>query len=212
MEERARWFNERKGERTIRMLKSHGFRADYLSSRQQASEWILKEAQDASFVGVGGSVTLRELGVLETLEQQGKTLFDHWKAADTQESLRMRRTQLTCDLFLSGANAITESGEIVNMDGAGNRIAAMTFGPQKVIIVAGINKVVADIHQAYRRIREVAAPLNAYRLGLKTPCAKTGQCTDCDSPQRICNASLVLHRKPPLTDIAVILVGESLGD
>jgi L-lactate utilization protein LutB len=211
MEDSWNWYKEKRAERTIKGLRSRGFQAEYFDSRQEASQWILDEAKDASFIGVGGSTTVRALGVLDALEEQGKTIFDHWKVSDPQEALRIRRAQLTCDLFLSSANAITESGEIVNMDGTGNRIAALAFGPRKVIIVAGINKIVNDIEQANRRIYEVASPLNAHRLGYKTPCVKTGQCSDCDSPQRICNATLVLHRKPSLVNMAVVLIGERLG-
>ncbi len=205
------WFHEQRAERALKALKAHGFRADYFQSKQEAAEWVLGEAKEASFIGVGGSLSVRELGVVEALEHQGKTVFDDWKVSDPKEVLRVRRAQLTCDLFLTSANAVTESGEIVNMDGVGNRVAAMSFGPRRVIVVAGLNKLVADLPQAFRRIREVAAPLNARRLGFKTPCAKTGQCTDCDAPQRICNVSMVLHRRPSLMDMAVALVGEAMG-
>lgn len=211
MEHISRWFDDSRAERTVGALKGKGFGAGYFSSRKEAAEWILGELREAGVIGVGGSVTVRELGVVEVLQNQGKKILDHWMASDPEESLQIKRAQLTCDVFLSGANAITESGQIVNMDGGGNRVAALSFGPKRVIIAAGLNKIVPDIETAYRRIREVAAPMNARRLDFKTPCAHTGLCTDCDAIQRICNASLVFHRKPLYSDISVVLIGESLG-
>ncbi len=211
MEESIRWLQEKRIQKTLKALRGRGFRAHYFSAPTSAAQWVLEEARDATFIGVGGSVTVRELGVVEVLQEQGKTLFDHWQVEDPHEALKVRRSQLTCDLFLSGINAVTESGEIVNMDGSGNRVAAMAFGPRKVILVGGINKLVSNLDEAYRRIRRIAAPVNAHRLGLKTPCAKGGECTDCDSPQRICNVSLVLHRRPIFSDVAVVLIGRSMG-
>ena len=211
MKETWKWFYQEKVERAIKALKGHKFQAEYFESQKKAAEWILQKAHEATLIGVGGSSTVRGLGVLEVLEQQGKTVFDHYRFSKPMEAVEAKRSQLTCDLFLSGANAITESGEIVNMDSSGNRVAAMTFGPKKVIVVAGINKLVSDIPQAFLRIREMVAPVNAKRLGLKTPCAETGKCSDCDVPQRICNVSMVLYRKPSLSDISVAIVGEQLG-
>ena len=198
-------------ERTVKALKANGFHAEYFPTKEDAAERILEETRNETFIGAGGSNTIRELGILDVLEQQGKTIFDHWKEDDPKDALRVRRSQLTCDLFLCGANAITEAGEIVNTDSVGNRVGAMSFGPRKVIIVAGVNKIVEDIPEAFRRIQRIAAPCNAHRMGLKTSCAKTGRCDKCDSSQRICNISVILHRKPPHTDIRIVLIGESLG-
>jgi len=211
MKEPLKWFYQKKAEQTVKALKRHKFQAEYFESREEAAEWILQKAHKAATIGVGGSATVRGLGVLEVLEQQGKTFFDHYRFSKPMLAVDAKRSQLTSDLFLSSANAITESGEIVNMDSSGNRVAAMTFGPKSVIVVAGINKLVSDIPQAFHRIREIVAPVNAKRLGLKTPCAETGKCSDCDSPQRICNVSMVLYCKPSLSDISVVIVGEELG-
>jgi hypothetical protein len=114
-------------------------------------------------------------------------------------------------VFLASSNAVTEDGKLYNIDGTGNRVAAMTFGPKKVILVCGINKIVKDIDDAHRRAKERAAPMNARRLNTKTPCAETGECADCSSPQRICNVYTALVKKPSRTDITVLLVGEPLG-
>jgi len=118
---------------------------------------------------------------------------------------------MTCDLFLCSVNAIARTGELVSIDGVGNRINAMNFGPKKVIIVAGINKIAEDLPHALERVRNVAAPQNARRLGLALPCAKTGRCEDCNSPQRICRSILIMERRPLLTDITIVLVHEELG-
>lgn len=118
---------------------------------------------------------------------------------------------MASDLFLSSANAVTLNGELVNIDGIGNRVNSTTFGPGKVILVAGYNKIVEDVQEGIKRIKNVAAPLNARRLNIDVPCAKVGKCVDCNSPNRICRVLVILERKPSLTDIFVILVGEELG-
>ena len=123
----------------------------------------------------------------------------------------MRRRILTADVFVCSSNAITEDGKLYNVDGTGNRVAAMTFGPRKVVLACGINKIVKDVDEAERRVREWAAPMNARRLGLETPCAKTGLCSDCSSPQRICNIRSLLVKRPLRTDFTVLLIGERLG-
>jgi hypothetical protein len=157
-------------------------------------------------------VTVREIGILERLNTQGNTLVDHWEQGlGPDESLRVRKSQLSCDVYISGANAVTLTGEIVNIDGFCNRIAAMAFGPQEVIIVAGRNKIVRDVPEAMVRIRNIAAPMNAKRFGADTPCAKLGRCVDCDAPQRICRGTLILERKPFATNILVMIIQEDLG-
>ena len=142
-------------------------------------------------------MTVREIGLVSLLEKQGNILYDHWKQGLTQEeSLRIRRAQQSSDVYITSANAITLSGEIVNIDGACNRISAMGFGPKEVIILAGRNKIVQDVSAGIARIKNEAAPLNARRLGLDLPCAKLGRCVECDSPQRICRGTLILERRP----------------
>jgi hypothetical protein len=121
------------------------------------------------------------------LEKEGKTLYDHWQfKIGTPEELKCRRDQMTADLFLSSVNALTMTGEIVNREGCGNRTNSMTFGPAKVMLVVGRNKIVPDLDAAIGRIEETAAPIRARSLNRKTPCVQTGHCMDCDSPERIC--------------------------
>jgi L-lactate utilization protein LutB len=153
------------------------------------------------------------LNILDLLKEQGKTVYDHWTGLPPghEEVMRIRRAHLTCDLFLTSTNAITLKGEIVNIDGAGNRTSAMSFGPKKVVILAGINKIVRDIDEGIRRIHEVAAPLNCRRGSYKTPCYETGICASSKSGLHICCITLIFNRKPLETDISVFLIGEVLG-
>jgi hypothetical protein len=126
--------------------------------------------------------------------------------------MEIMRRQLTCDLFLTSSNAVTLSGWLVNIDGNGNRVAALTFGPKKVIVVAGRNKLVdGDLTAAIHRVKNIAAPPNAKRLNCNTPCAKTGFCANCNSPDRICRIIHVMDRKPRVADLHVLIVNEDLG-
>jgi hypothetical protein len=212
MNEVRKWFYEIKVAETVKNLIKHGFDAIGLPDRSAACSEILKRIPSTKTVGFGGSMTVREIGLVSLLEKQGNILYDHWKQGLTQEeSLRIRRSQQSSDVYITSANAITLSGEIVNIDGACNRISAMGFGPKEVIILAGRNKIVQDVSAGIARIKNEAAPLNARRLGLDLPCAKLGRCVECDSPQRICRGTLILERRPVLTNMLVIVVEEDLG-
>jgi hypothetical protein len=206
------WLWEKLGENCVNNLKKHGFDAHLAASRDEARDLLLHMISAYGTFGFGGSDTTRSLGLMEALVAKGKTIYDHWQQGLTkEEDLEIRLLQGRCDCFLCSANAVTITGEIINVDGIGNRTNAMTFGPKKVCIVAGMNKVTLDLESGLRRVREVAAPMRARSLGMATPCAETGICTDCNAPQRICRATVILHRKPMLTDISVILIKESLG-
>lgn len=196
----------------LESLEKHGFGAKFFASRAEAADYVMDIAADCSTVGIAGTHTVRALGVVARLEQAGKTLYDHWQLTiGTAEELECRKNQLVCDLFLSSVNAVTMTGEIVNRDGCGNRTNSMTFGPGKVMLVAGRNKVVTDLDAALTRIEETAAPIRAMSLNRKTPCVKTGYCMDCDSPERICRVTSIIHRQPMFTDITVVIVDEDLG-
>jgi len=153
------------------------------------------------------------MGVEARLQNLGKQILNHaHPSLSRDEKLEVMRSQLTCDLFLSGCNALTLSGELVNIDGVGNRVASMIFGPRKVIVVAGRNKLVdGGIQEAITRIKNHATPPNAKRLNYNTPCARTGFCSDCNSPDRICRATSIIDRKPRLTDFHVLVVNAELG-
>ena len=203
---------EEKAKKAVEKLESHDFKAVFAKNKEEAVAEIWKHVTPQQRVGVGGSITIRELGILERLEAQGNVLYNHWKAGlPKEEILQIRKAQMTSDLFLSSANAVTMNGELVNIDGIGNRINSSVFGPGKVILVAGFNKIVEDVPEAIRRIKNVSAPLNARRLNIDVPCAKIGKCVDCNSPNRICRAIVIHERRPSLTDMLIILVGEELG-
>ncbi|HQH43204.1 MAG TPA: lactate utilization protein [Syntrophorhabdaceae bacterium] len=210
--ELKKWHSEKIIFRTIKALESNFFKAEFFSNRDSLLTQILKDIKPGEKIGFGGSVTIRELGIVERLKEKDAIALDHWKEGlEPHEIAEIRMAQLTSDLFLTSANAITENGEIINIDGIGNRVNAMTFGPKKVIIVAGINKIVPDIEAAIDRIKRVAAPMNAKRLNLPLPCAETGHCHDCNSDKRICRIISILVKKPSQTDISVYLINEELG-
>ena len=206
------WLGEKQGERCVEALKSHGFDAHFVSTSEEARDLVLMLIGGYESFGFGGSNTTRAIGILDELKARGKKILDHWQGDVLGEQTRtIRMEQGRCDCFLSSANAISATGEIVNVDALGNRTNAMSFGPRKTVIVAGINKVRPDLESALRRVREIAAPMRARSLNMKTPCAETGVCTDCNSPQRICRITTILHRKPMMSDISVVLVNESMG-
>ena len=200
-------------EKTVAALKKHGFEAEAVASRDECREMILKMIPAGAKVGVPGSASVRAIGVVEELKKRGHELYDHWEPGlSPLDALKIRKQQLLCDVLLSSTNALTMTGELLNMDGIGNRVAAMIFGPGKVIIVAGRNKIVPNLESARDRIQKIAAPRRAKEMNLPTPCAKDAQCPDCNVPSRICRAEVVLHRKPSLTQIKVIIVDEDLGN
>lgn len=206
------WLWERLGEKTVEALKKHGFDAHFSETIDRARESILGMIAPYKSFGFAGSHTTRSLGVVKVLREQGKTVFDHWQEGlSKEEDLRLRLEQGRCDCFFCSANAVSATGEIVNVDGVGNRTNSMTFGPRKVVIVAGMNKVRHDLESAQKRVREIAGPMRAKSLHINTPCAETGICTDCNSPQRICRVTTILHRRPMMTDVSVVLINRALG-
>lgn len=207
------WLWEQRGKRCVDNLNKNGFDAHWVADSKAGRKLILSMIDACQTFGFGGSDTVRRLGVVEHLAKQGKTVFDHWQAdLSPQQSLAIRKSQLTCDCFFCSANAVSLTGEIVNVDGVGNRTSAMGFGPSKVIIVAGMNKVADDLDGALQRVKQVAGPMRAKSLDMQTPCAETGICSDCRSPQRICRITTILHRQPVLTPTSVVLINESLGN
>jgi len=206
-------FYEERAKRVVAALNKNLFEGLYLPTGREAVEEILRRIPEGSTVGVGGSLTLRQIGAVEALKKRGHVVFDHWQEGlDPAQVDSVRRSQLTSEVFLSGSNAVTAEGHLVNIDGAGNRVAAMTFGPKKVIVVAGINKIVRDQQAALARIKNEAAPLNFYRLNLPTPCARATLCADCSPPARFCRVTAVTEVKPAgIPEFVVILVGENLG-
>jgi hypothetical protein len=207
-----RWLERKRSERCLKNLQRNGFDAHLATSPQAACRQVINMSADYETFGIGGSDTVRAIGVVDELRIMGKTIYDHWPPELSAEEVQAARlAQGRSDCFLCSANAISEEGEIINVDGIGNRVAAMSFGPRKVILVAGANKIAPDLPSALRRVREVAAPMRAKSLGMETPCAASGRCSDCSAPQRICRITTILHRPPMLSDISVVLVAQPLG-
>lgn len=199
---------------TLKALKENEFLVFFTPEAQEARQMVMDCVHKGMRVGLGGSQTLREMGLPAALKEKGAVLLDHWNPAlSPEESFQTRKEQLVCDLFLSSVNAVTETGELVSRDGIGNRICATTFGPDKVFLLVGVQKIVPDLSAAFQRINEKVSPMRAQSLNLDLPCTKDTNrgCVDCKDPNRICRATLVLHRRPLLTDITVLLIGEPLG-
>jgi hypothetical protein len=198
-------------ERTIQALKKNNFEALFVPDSKRALDEAMNRIPDGATVGVGGSVTLGQIGLLEALAGRNIRLISPGQARSNEERLDLIRRCFSAEVFLTGTNAVTEDGKLYNVDATGNRVGAMFIGPQKVIVVSGINKIVRDLDAAERRVREWVAPQNAKRLKRKTPCVETGVCADCNSSDRICNIHVALVKKPARTEMIVILVGENLG-
>ncbi len=212
MHEALNWHQQTLAERTVDALIKNRFRAVYVPDKETALKAILDETAADAVVGMGGSWTTSELKAQETLEKRGNKVLNHNAPGTTPaEASVIRHQQLACDVFLTSTNALTLDGQLVNVDGSGNRVAAMIFGPKKTIVVAGVNKICSTVEDAVTRIETCAAPVNAKRLNRKTPCTHTGVCQDCDSPERICSVTTIMHKKPHPADILVIIVGEPLG-
>lgn len=202
---------DKAGAKVAEALNKRHFEAYYCSDRATALEKILELIPQDHVVSWGGAATVDELGVKEALRQRGQAVIDRDTAKDAQERQQMLKQALTCDTFLMGSNAISADGQLVNIDGTGNRVAALCFGPTQVVVVAGMNKVAGDLDGAMRRAREVAAPMNAQRFPLKTPCVANGLCGDCKGPDSICAQIVTTRLCKPAGRIKVVLVGEDLG-
>ena len=207
------WTSEKKCRAVVAALGSKPFTAVYCETAQEAADYILRQAETAQTVGFGGSLSVADLKLTAVLAGQGKEILNHgFPDLEPGQRVAIMKRQQTCDLFLTGTNAVTLDGCLVNIDGNGNRVAAMIYGPSKVIVVAGRNKIVeGDVAAAIRRIKDKSAPPNAMRLGKQTPCAVTGFCADCDSPQRICHITTIIDSRPTLTDLHVLVVNADMG-
>lgn len=198
-------------EHLIAALHRRGMTACYCPSAAEAARKVSELIPDGSSVTWGGSATLREAGVPALLKARPSlTVYDRDEASDRQAAVAIYLKAFSCDVYLSSANAISQDGEIVNIDGNGNRVAAITWGPRRVIFLIGLNKVAADLPAALARARGEASPVNAARFDLQTPCRKDGVCHDCLAQDSICNYVHVLRHSPHGKHV-VVLVGEPLG-
>lgn len=203
-------------EQTLECLAINKFTPYLAEDTSHAAEIILTEIIPEiapEIVSFGDSMTLLKTGVLDTFRNDSTINFiDTFEdGVDRATIIQRRREALLSDLFLTGTNALTADGKLVNLDMVGNRVAGIVFGPEHVVITVGANKIVPDINAAVKRIREVAAPLNAQRHNSKTPCAKTGKCMHCKSPDRICNVWTITEKSWPAGRIRVVLINKDLG-
>ena len=198
-------------EKVVKSLKANRFtHVEFVEDGSVAAKLVLDMIPQDAQVGIGGSTSIRQIGILEQLRKRGTVIINDAESSEIAFDDLMRRT-LRSDVLLASSNAVTLDGKLVNIDGMGNRVAGMVFGPKKVILVIGKNKIVRDIDEAIDRIKNVIAPCHARYYGDKTPCATTGHCTDCNSPSRICRITTIIEKKPSSTDVVILLVGEDLG-
>ena len=196
MDKNAQWVNEKKIERTIKALENNNMKGYLVSSKDELLEKIDELVKDNSLVGCGGSQTLFETGVIDYLRSGKYEFLDRYAEGLTPQDIKnMYRKSFCSDAYFTSTNAITENGELYNVDGNGNRVAAMLYGPDKVIVITGVNKIVKDVDEAIKRNEEIAAPANAKRIGTKTPCQSVGYCMDCSSPGRICCEYTLIKRQ-----------------
>lgn len=196
----------------VKKLEEKGFHAVYVPTKEEALQEVLKIIPEGASVGVPGSVTIREIGAMEKLAERGCEVVHHWNPSlSPEERLFTLQKELLADFFLTSSNAVTLDGTLVNIDGNGNRVSGMAWGKNVLVFVIGLNKVTNTLDDAIARTRNQATPPNVLRLNLQTPCAKTGVCSDCNSPDRACKALLVLERATGGRTSHVILVGEDLG-
>jgi L-lactate utilization protein LutB len=197
-------------------LESNNFQVHLADDSAAAHRIVMEEilpASGARSVGWGGSLTAVGTGLFQTLQsRKDLDMIDTLdKQIPVEEQLERRRRSMRVDLFITGTNAITEDGQLVNLDMLGNRVAAITFGPRHVVIIAGRNKIVPSVDEAMFRVKNIAAPANAMRLDKKTPCVKTSYCEECKSPDRICNSWTITEKSFPKARVKVILVNQDLG-
>ncbi|MFW6000858.1 MAG: lactate utilization protein [Halanaerobium sp.] len=204
-------YYQKKAENIIENFKKRNIEGFYYPDADTAAEKILELIDDNSSVSWGGSMTLKEIGIFEKLENKNLELFDRSKAKNSEEKEEIYHRALNADYYLMSSNAVTQSGKLVNIDGRGNRLAALIYGPKNVIIAAGMNKVVIDEETALKRVRNQAAPANVTRLNKNTPCAETGRCHECQVDDTICCQTVITRRSGSKNRIKVILIGEELG-
>jgi hypothetical protein len=206
-------WNEKVAKDIITHLAKRRMEGSYAATADRAREEIVAMIPKGAAVFRCGSMTAAGMGLWEAISKlPGVELIDPYQGGISgEEGLERRRRGMTADLMIASVNAITLDGKLVNLDGMGNRVAAMAFGPKKVILVVGVNKVAPDLDSAIARVRHYAAPVNAIRLGISTPCVETGLCADCRSPQRICNIWSIIEGHMIKDRIHVKLVGENLG-
>ncbi len=208
----AETYYENLAKTTMKNLEKRHFECHYCKTAEEAVTLASELVPSDSTVSFGGSMTLAESGMADALRQRDDiTLLDRSKAGTPEEVKEIYHKSLNADYYFMSSNAITAEGELVNIDGTGNRVGALIYGPEHVIILAGMNKVSPTLEEAVSRVKNVASPLNANRLNRNTPCAATGLCADCLSPDCICSHTVITRKSAPEKRIKIILIGEPLG-
>ncbi len=202
---------ENKASTIIKALEKGNMKGIYVSTKEEATALALELISDGSVISWGGSMTVDALGIKEALNRRDVTCIYREKTTSQEETMDIYRKAFGADFFLMSSNAITMDGKLINIDGNGNRVAALIFGPEHVLVFVGMNKVVVDEAEGISRVHNMAAPPNVNRIGLKTPCATTGFCHDCHSEGCICCNTVITRHSRQKDRIQVILIGESLG-
>lgn len=212
MNENMKWVNEKKIERTISKLEKNNIKGYYVKNNDELIDIIKSISKEGEMVSLGGSMTLFETKVIDFLRSGRYNFLDRYKEDLTPADIKeIYRKSFYADTYFASANAVTEEGEIYNVDGNGNRVAAMLYGPDKVILIVGVNKIVKDLDEAIRRNKETCAPANARRLNTATPCAKVGYCMNCSSEDRICCEYTIIKRQRTANRMHVIFINDILG-
>ena len=189
------------------ILTRNGFKVKTFNKIEEAKAELLSEIKSNETIGIGGSMTIDKMDIYDDLKARAGEVYWHWRKDVSDATVKARNA----DTYITSTNALTMDGKLVNMDGNGNRVSAMIYGHNDVYIVVGKNKISMNYEEARERIRNIAAPMNAKRLNLDTPCVHTGKCSDCDSPQRICRTEVIIHKNPSTTNINIYLIDEELG-
>jgi len=204
-------------EETLRNLLANNFDARLAENIAAVKEIVSSSISRDSLVGFGDSATVRQVGIIEELEKKGIRVLNPFSRELTTDHAKtvvrddISRQIFSCDVLVSGTNAVTLDGKLVNIDAVGNRVASMIFGPKKVFIIMGRNKIVKDVDDALYRIKNIIAPFHAKTKNFATPCAQTGKCSNCGAPKRICSVISIIEKRPWRTEISIILVNEDLG-
>lgn len=210
MNPKQKFYNKR-GELLVRNLRSRHYDAYYCENKEDALKKAMELIPEGASVGWGGAMSAKQIGLLDAVNNGPYNAIDRDKAPNPEARKQAMKDCLLADVFITGANALSMDGQMVNIDGNGNRVAAIVYGPESILVIAGMNKVMDTVEAAVVRARTIAAPMNKQRFDLQTPCEITGTCGDCKSENCICNQILITRNSKPAGRIKIVLVGEELG-